>query len=102
MTALIVIGSILLLLFLLAMLNLKFYIRYEGEEVTLKLGILCFWKQLVPYTEKEKKRARRAFFAQCTHIDYEIRLLIGTLRESNLLDDTIIVFTSDHGDMLFK
>lgn len=53
------------------------------------------------YTEKERKRARRAFFAQCTHIDYQIRLLIGTLRESNLLDDTILVFTSDHGDMLF-
>ena len=51
--------------------------------------------------EKEIKRARRAFFAQCTHIDYQIRLLIGTLRESNLLDDTILVFTSDHGDMLF-
>lgn len=60
MTALIVIGSILLLLFLLAMLNLKFYIRYEGEEVTLKLGILCFWKQLVPYTEKEKKKQKPA------------------------------------------
>ena len=28
--------------------------------------------------------------------------MIGTLRESNLLDDTIIVFTSDHGDMLFN
>ena len=53
------------------------------------------------YTKKEIKRARRAFFAQCTHIDYQIRLLIGTLRESNLLDDTILVFTSDHGDMLF-
>jgi arylsulfatase A-like enzyme len=53
------------------------------------------------YTEKEMRRARRAFFAQCTHIDYEIRLLIGTLRESNLLDDTVIVFLSDHGDMLF-
>lgn len=53
------------------------------------------------YTEKERKRARKAFFAQCTHIDYQIRLLIGTLRESNLLDNTIIVFLSDHGDMLF-
>ena len=53
------------------------------------------------YTEKEKRRARRAFFAQCTHIDYQIRLLIGTLRESNLLEDTILVFLSDHGDMLF-
>lgn len=54
------------------------------------------------YSEKEVRRARRAFFAQCTHIDYQIRLLIGTLRESSLLDDTILVFTSDHGDMLFN
>ncbi len=53
------------------------------------------------YSKKEIRRARRAFFAQCTHIDYQIRLLIGTLRESNLLDDTILAFTSDHGDMLF-
>lgn len=53
------------------------------------------------YSEKEKRRARRAFFAQCTHIDYSIRMLIGTLRECNLLDDTILVFLSDHGDMLF-
>lgn len=28
-------------------------------------------------------------------------MLIGTLRECNLLDDTILVFLSDHGDMLF-
>lgn len=53
------------------------------------------------YDEEERDRARKAFYAQCTHIDYQIRLLIGTLRECNLLDDTIIVFLSDHGDMLF-
>lgn len=53
------------------------------------------------YTQKEQRRARRAFFAQCTHIDYQLRLLIGTLRECSLLDDTILLFTSDHGDMLF-
>jgi arylsulfatase A-like enzyme len=29
-----------------------------------------------------------------------MRLLIGTLREEGLLDDTIIMFISDHGDML--
>ncbi|WP_299653974.1 sulfatase-like hydrolase/transferase [uncultured Jannaschia sp.] len=43
---------------------------------------------------------RRAYYALCTHVDHQIRLLIGTLREAGLLDDTIIVFTSDHGDML--
>lgn len=44
--------------------------------------------------------ARRAFYALCTHIDHQIRIVIGTLREEGLLDDTIIMFTSDHGDML--
>jgi len=54
------------------------------------------------YSRKEMRMARRAFYAQCTHIDHEIRLLIGTLRECNLLDNTIIMFISDHGDMLFN
>lgn len=44
--------------------------------------------------------AYRAFYALCTHIDHQIRIVIGTLREEGLLDDTIILFTSDHGDML--
>lgn len=43
---------------------------------------------------------RRAFYALCTHIDHQLRTVIGTLREENLLDNTIIMFTSDHGDML--
>ena len=44
--------------------------------------------------------ARRAFYALCTHIDHQLRVIIGTLREEALLDNTIICFTSDHGDML--
>lgn len=53
------------------------------------------------YTKKEIIRSKRAFYAACTHVDHQIRLLIGTLREAKLLDNTIILFTSDHGDMLF-
>lgn len=53
------------------------------------------------YTDKEMRLAKRAFFALCTHIDHQIRLLVGNLREMSLLDDTLIVFLSDHGDMLF-
>ncbi len=54
------------------------------------------------YSEKEMLFARRAFYAMCTQVDHQIRLLIGTLREESLLDNTIIVFTSDHGDQLFN
>jgi arylsulfatase A-like enzyme len=52
------------------------------------------------YSEREIKWARRAFYALCTHIDQQIGHLIGTIREEGILDDTIIMFTSDHGDML--
>lgn len=57
--------------------------------------------QAAEYTSLEQDQARKAYYAQCTHIDHQIRLLIGTLRECNLLDNTLIVFLSDHGDMLF-
>ncbi len=52
------------------------------------------------YTRREERAARRAFYALCTHIDQQIASLIGTIREEGILDDTIIMFTSDHGDML--
>lgn len=43
---------------------------------------------------------RRAFYALCTHIDHQLRVLFGTLREEAVLDDTIVLVTADHGDML--
>lgn len=52
------------------------------------------------FSEREIQDIRRAFYALCTHIDHQLRVVIGTLREEELLDDTIILFTSDHGDML--
>ena len=52
------------------------------------------------YTDRAIRLARQAFYAQCTYIDHQIRLAIGTLREEGILDDTVIAFTADHGDML--
>lgn len=52
------------------------------------------------YSPAALKRARQGFYALATHVDHQIRLVIGLLREENLLDDTVIAFTSDHGDML--
>jgi arylsulfatase A-like enzyme len=43
---------------------------------------------------------KRAYYALCTHIDHQIRILIGTLREEAVLDDTIIAFVSDQGELL--
>ncbi len=44
--------------------------------------------------------ARRAFYAMITHIDHQIRMVLGTLREERLAGNTIVAFVSDHGEML--
>lgn len=54
-------------------------------------------------TSKEERRiadVRRAFLALCTHIDHQLRVVIGTLNHLGLTDNTILLFTADHGDML--
>lgn len=48
----------------------------------------------------EFELALRGFYALVTHIDHQVRLIIGTLREQGLLGNTIIALTADHGDML--
>ncbi len=50
-------------------------------------------------SDTDTLRTRRAFYALATHVDHQIRAVIGTLREQGLADDTIIMFTADHGDM---
>lgn len=52
------------------------------------------------YNRTQTQAARLAFYTLCTHIDHQLRVIIGTLREEGLLDNTIVCFTSDHGDML--
>jgi arylsulfatase len=43
---------------------------------------------------------RRAYYALITQIDYNLGLLFSRLREMNLFENTLLVFTADHGEML--
>ncbi len=59
--------------------------------------------RLRPYRAPDPRTTtfmRRGFYGLCTHIDHQLALVIGTLREEGLLDNTAILFTSDHGEML--
>jgi len=46
------------------------------------------------------KRARRHYYGQITHIDYQLGRLFGELKRRGLYDNTVIVITSDHGEHL--
>jgi len=42
----------------------------------------------------------RVYYAQLSFIDEQVGRVISALRESDQLENTLIVFTADHGDML--
>jgi len=52
------------------------------------------------YDQQTMNRARAGYYGNITHIDHQIERFRATLAEFGLLEDTIIVFTSDHGEML--
>lgn len=46
------------------------------------------------------KRAQAAYYALITHLDDQIGRLMSALYEHGVLDNTVILFTSDHGEMM--
>ena len=55
----------------------------------------------VPLKKAERDAAKRAYYAQISFIDKQLNRLFMSLYEHNLRDNTIIIFTADHGDMLY-
>jgi choline-sulfatase len=62
------------------------------------LKVYDLWGKQLP-TEKIRD-ARRAYFGACSYIDHNVGRLLQTLQDTGLADDTIVVFSGDHGDML--
>lgn len=50
------------------------------------------------YTADDWRRYRNAYFRLVEHIDGEIGKIVNTLDSLNLWDNTVVIFTSDHGD----
>jgi arylsulfatase len=46
------------------------------------------------------QRARAAYFAYLAFLDAQVGRLLERMMRGGLLDDTLVVFTSDHGEML--
>lgn len=50
--------------------------------------------------EKRLKRAKAAYYALITHIDQQIGRFFMSMKEYGVWDNTIILFASDHGELL--
>ncbi len=50
------------------------------------------------YTADDWRRYRNAYFRLVEHIDSEIGKIVDEIDRQNLWDNTVVIFTSDHGD----
>jgi len=55
-----------------------------------------FWE----HTEEQVRRARAAYYGLITYMDDKIGNLLNTLEAVGLADNTVVIYTSDHGDMV--
>ena len=51
-------------------------------------------------TDRDHKLIRAAYWALCDHIDFQVGRVIQVLRETGQRDNTLVLFTSDHSEML--
>ncbi|MET0426945.1 MAG: choline-sulfatase [Microvirga sp.] len=53
-----------------------------------------------PVSDEQVRAARHAYFAAISYVDANLGRLMRTLDATGLADDTIVILTSDHGEML--
>jgi arylsulfatase A-like enzyme len=58
---------------------------------------------LRPNVPEGTGKSRQAnYFGHCTAMDYEFGRLMNTLKDNGLDENTLVVFSADHGDMLYS
>jgi len=75
-------------------------IAYDQQDVHSKrLFDMSDWRNYT-VTPKMVADSRRAYAANISYLDDKIGEILTVLKECRLDEDTIVIFTSDHGDML--
>ncbi len=78
----------------------KYRDMYEPDAITLRPN---FAEEQLPGFRPLGRTTRRTladYYAAITALDDQLARLLAVLEETGRADDTIVVFTSDHGDML--
>ena len=81
---------------------------YDGKKFKVKPNVLLndvtdHTESVMPklnFTDEEYQDVMKKYFAAVTGIDENFGRLIKNLKDNGIYDDTIIVLTADHGEML--
>lgn len=83
----------------------KYLDLYKDEEIPLKenvdlTNIHHHTYEPVGYSKEELLQVTKQYYGAVSGLDDQFGRLLKTLRDQNLYEDTIIVLTADHGDMM--
>jgi len=92
----------------------SYWDRYREEEIELPRVVLspegadphsrrvraCIEVDRTPPSERQVRNARRAYYGAISYVDDQLGRLRQALELTGLAQDTVIVFLSDHGEML--
>jgi choline-sulfatase len=71
----------------------------EADPHSLRLRQMCGTDEAA-LTEDHIRAARHGYYAAISYLDERVGEVLGALRDGGLDDDTIVLFTADHGEML--
>ena len=92
----------------------KYWDLYEGVDIELPkvkmpqaeqdphskrlLKVCDLWD--TEFSDEQVKRARRAYYGAVSYVDDCVGKLLDVLKKCRLDENTIVIFSGDHGDML--
>ncbi|MEP6565442.1 MAG: choline-sulfatase [Mesorhizobium sp.] len=76
------------------------FIAYEDQDTHSRRLYRASDYPSFEITPEQVRRSRRGYFANISYVDDKLGELLDVLKRTRMLDDTIILFCSDHGDML--
>jgi len=74
-------------------------IEPAGDPHSLRVRHVIGLEQQTP-TPEQAQAARRAYYGAVSFVDDQVGVVMATLRDARLAQDTIVVVLSDHGEML--
>jgi len=71
-----------------------------GDDVPEEIRRMEDFQPMPASTDENIRRVRANYYGKISLIDHWIGRILDALEDKNMMDDTMVVFWSDHGDML--
>ncbi len=93
----------------------EYWDRYDHDEIDLPSAPFIPFEDRDPWSQRYYhlirqdehdvsddiiRTARRAYYGMISYVDDQVGKLMTALQETGLADNTVVIFTADHGDMM--